>query len=142
MLTGGYFYRSEFRPDQAFRIFNTWLGDPGKLVFLEKVIDVINKEGLLEKITDTGEQLISDLTAAQNKYPQYVENTRGRGTFVAIDFKNAALRDQAIKELHLLGIHCGGSGDRSLRIRTTLTFSKKHVDIFIEKFNTMLSSWK
>ena len=41
MLSGGFFYKSHLRPDKGFRIFNTWLGDPSKLILLEKVIEVI-----------------------------------------------------------------------------------------------------
>ena len=30
MLTGGIYHKPEFRPKQAYRIFNTWVGDPSK----------------------------------------------------------------------------------------------------------------
>lgn len=142
MLTGGFFYKSEFRPDQPFRIFNTWLGDPAKLVLLERVIQVIQSEQLLEKITKTGEKLVGGLKSLQSKYPDFVEAARGKGTFAAIDFKSPDLRDRAVRDLHLAGVHCGGSGDRSLRIRTTLTFNETHTDIFLNKFDSVLSKWK
>ncbi|QQP31479.1 Uncharacterized protein FKW44_025090, partial [Caligus rogercresseyi] len=29
MLTGGLYHKRELRPKQSFRIFNTWVGDPG-----------------------------------------------------------------------------------------------------------------
>ncbi|CAB4056015.1 ABAT [Lepeophtheirus salmonis] len=35
MLTGGLYHKKELRPKQGFRIFNTWVGDPGKLILLE-----------------------------------------------------------------------------------------------------------
>ena len=140
MLSGGFFYKSEFRPDKAFRIFNTWLGDPGKLVLLEAVIRTIQSEGLLEKITKTGEYLLNGLEATQNSHSNNLERARGKGTFAAIDFKSAAMRDRVIKELHEKGIHCGGSGDRSLRIRTSLTFNNHHANIFLDRFNQVLSS--
>ncbi|KAI1280782.1 4-aminobutyrate aminotransferase, mitochondrial [Halotydeus destructor] len=141
MLSGGYFYRPEFRPEAPFRIFNTWLGDPGKLVFLAKVVEVVKRENLVQKIAETGTHLISGMTKLQGSYPQYIENARGKGTFAAIDFKTAELRDKAVKDFHVNGVHCGGSGERTLRIRTTLTFNKNHVDIFLDKFNTVLSTW-
>ena len=31
MLTGGLYHTKELRPKQAYRIFNTWCGDPGKV---------------------------------------------------------------------------------------------------------------
>ena len=141
MLLGGYFYRSEFRPDQAFRVFNTWLGDPSKLVLLEAVIKEIRNKDLLQNIEETGKVLRNGLEEIQKQFPKYLENARGRGTYCAIDFKTPSLRDKGIKELHLQGIHCGGSGDRTLRIRTTLTFNATHAKLFLDRFNRVMSSW-
>ena len=31
MLTGGLYHKAELRPRQPYRIFNTWVGDPGKV---------------------------------------------------------------------------------------------------------------
>ena len=33
MLTGGIYHKKAFRPKQAYRIFNTWVGDPSKTTF-------------------------------------------------------------------------------------------------------------
>ena len=30
MLTGGFYHTAEMRPNQPFRIFNTWVGDPSE----------------------------------------------------------------------------------------------------------------
>jgi 4-aminobutyrate aminotransferase/(S)-3-amino-2-methylpropionate transaminase len=141
MLIGGYFYRPEFQPDAPFRIFNTWLGDPGKLLFLEAVVDEIKQKGLLQKISQTGNVFLTGLENLQSEFPSFIENARGKGTFVAIDFKTAQLRDTAVKQLHLNGVHCGGSGERTLRIRTTLTFTEDHVKVFLNRFRQVLSQW-
>ena len=58
MQIGGFFYKQPFRPDQAFRIFNTWLGDPSKLIFLDAVVKVIKSENLVEKIAKTGDYML------------------------------------------------------------------------------------
>lgn len=141
MLVGGYYYRPEFRPDAPFRIFNTWLGDPSKLLLLEAVVEEIKQQGLLQQITKTGNIFLSELERLQTEFPSFIENARGKGTFLAIDFKTPELRDRAVKQLHLNGIHCGGSGDRTLRIRTTLTFSEEHVNVFQKRFRQVLSKW-
>ena len=97
MLIGGFFYKHPFRPDKPYRIFNTWLGDPSKLILLQEVVKVIQKENLLAKITQTGDYLLKGLESAQNQYSNFVLNARGRGTFCAIDFKTPELRDKAVK---------------------------------------------
>lgn len=97
MLIGGFFYKNPFRPDKPYRIFNTWLGDPSKLVLLEQVVKQIKENNLLAKITETGNYLLAGLEDSQRAFPNLVLNARGKGTFCAIDFQTPELRDKAIK---------------------------------------------
>jgi 4-aminobutyrate aminotransferase-like enzyme len=46
---------------QAFRIFNTWVGDPSKLVLLSAVLDTITEEKLLDLVSSTGTHLLKGL---------------------------------------------------------------------------------
>lgn len=50
---------------QGHRIFNTWVGDPSKLVLLEEVVKVIRKENLIHNVRVTGDYLLSELRNAQ-----------------------------------------------------------------------------
>ena len=45
-----------------YRIYNTWMGDPAKLLMFDKVIDVVEKEGLLESTRIAGAALLAGLT--------------------------------------------------------------------------------
>lgn len=138
MLLGGYFYKPSLRPKQAYRVFNTWMGDPAKLILLEKVIDVIKKDHLIKNIESVGKRLLNGLNelAANNK--SIVTNPRGVGTFCAIDFKDSDTRDKAIEKLSLKGVYSGGCGANALRVRTTLVFGDKHTDILLDKLNQVV----
>lgn len=138
MLTGGYFYRDEFRPKEGYRVFNTWLGDPSKMVLLQEVIRVVQEQDLLKNVESTGKVLMGGLEGLQKEYSGKISNVRGRGMFVAMDFVDGAARDKAVKALHKKGVHCGGSGNRSLRIRTALIFENKHAAIFLDRLNHVL----
>lgn len=138
MLTGGYFYKSHLRPDQGFRIFNTWLGDPSKLILLEKVVEVIKRDNLLDKITKVGDSLLKNLKDISKRYPNLVMNARGIGTYCAVDFSTPEMRNLVVQELHKAGVHCGGSGVKSLRVRTSLTFNETHSDIFIDRLDRVM----
>ncbi|KAG1682967.1 4-aminobutyrate aminotransferase, mitochondrial [Nymphon striatum] len=140
MATGGFYYKKEFRPDQAYRIYNTWMGDPIRLMILQESVKVIKSDGLLEVVKDSGKKLLSGLRALQEKYPQYLLNSRGLGTFCSVDFADAKLRDAAVQALHDVGVHCGGCGEKTFRIRTALIFTSAHVDIFLNKFDQVLSA--
>lgn len=54
MQTGGYYYKDPWRPAQPYRIFNTWLGEPSRILLLEAVINTIKSEKLLELNRKTG----------------------------------------------------------------------------------------
>ena len=57
MLTGGFYHKPELRPKQAWRIFNTWVGDPSKLVLLDSVLKTIKQDNLLELTRKAGDVL-------------------------------------------------------------------------------------
>lgn len=138
MLLGGYFYKPTYRPGQAYRVFNTWMGDPSKLILLESVIGVIKHENLLQKIEQTGQRLQKGLVSLQDKYKGLMSNVRGRGTFCAIDFPNSQARDKVLEQLPLHGVYAGGCGEKSVRVRTALVFTDKHTDILLDRLDKVL----
>lgn len=132
MLTGGFYYREEMRPQEPFRIFNTWVGDPSKIVLLRAVLSTIRDEHLLDLVSDTGGHLLKGLRELELKYPFYASNARGLGTLCSLDFPNTSERDQMVIGLRNRGVNTGPGGERSLRLRPSLTFTKGHADIFLE----------
>ncbi|XP_045213586.2 4-aminobutyrate aminotransferase, mitochondrial-like [Mercenaria mercenaria] len=139
MLTGGFYKKESFKPKEGFRIFNTWVGDPSKIALLEEVVKVIKEENLLHSMKVTGDYLLSGLKLMQAKYPEILSKSRGLGTLCAIDCNNTATRDKVMANLRKKGIHTGACGETSLRFRTTLLFQNKHVDVFMERFDDVLS---
>ncbi|XP_056001745.1 4-aminobutyrate aminotransferase, mitochondrial-like [Ostrea edulis] len=132
MLTGGFYYRENMRPQEAFRIFNTWVGDPSKMVLLRAVLNTIREERLLNLVSSTGVHLLKGLREIELKYPAFIRNARGLGTLCSVDFPNNSERDKVIQGLRNRGVNTGPSGDRSLRLRPSLIFTKVHSDIFLE----------
>lgn len=111
MQLGGYFHSKDFRPDQEYRIFNTWCGDPGKLIILEGVLEVIKRDNLLDNVRKTGDVLLKGLIDAQNEFHCILDSARGRGTFLAINAKDGATRDKIVGKLKQQGIQSGGCGE-------------------------------
>ena len=99
MLTGGYYSLPEFRLQQGYRIFNTWMGDPSKVVLLEKVIEVIQRDKLLDSVQASGKRLMNGLKELCQKYPQHILNYRGIGSFCAFDSPTAEKRDEIVAKL-------------------------------------------
>ncbi|XP_005811779.1 4-aminobutyrate aminotransferase, mitochondrial isoform X1 [Xiphophorus maculatus] len=142
LLTGGYYQKDELQADKPYRIFNTWMGDPSKNLFLVEVLNVIRRENLLEEVARSGKALLNGLYELQAQYPGLLSRARGQGTFCAIDVRDAATRDRLLLQARDKGVLLGGCGDQSIRFRPALVFKEYHVHIFLNIFNDVLAQYK
>ena len=67
LQTGGYYTKLEFRPKEGYRIFNTWMGDPSKIIQLQAHLDAMENERLLENTIITGRYLLNGLNELQSQ---------------------------------------------------------------------------
>ena len=58
MQTGGFYTKSKFRPKEGYRIFNTWMVDPSKMIQLEAYLQTVERDSLLKNTRITGEDLL------------------------------------------------------------------------------------
>lgn len=136
--SGGFYYKKELRPVQAYRIFNTWMGDNARTAYFEKIVDVILSEDLVAKTARTGDFLYKEMVKIQDKFPGLVQSTRGQGTFIAFDGKTSAVRDQIVGAMRNQGLLVGPSGDAAVRLRPALIFNEEHASIFLEHYEAAL----
>lgn len=85
--------------------------------------------------------MLTGLKGLCKEYPHLINSARGLGTFNAFDGVDAGVRDQIVGKLKNIGVLTGGSGDKTLRVRPSLIFTKKHCDIFMDKLDTVLKSF-
>lgn len=142
MQLGGYYMKEEFRPSQPYRIFNTWMGDPGKLLLLQGVLSVMKRDSLLSVVQKSGEKLLNGLYDLQKEFPALLSAARGRGTFLAISCSSTKIRDDLVNRLKQKGIQSGGCGENSIRLRPALIFQTHHADIFLDRFRQVLRETK
>jgi len=142
MLSGGFYYTDELKPTEGYRIYNTWVGDPSKLILLEQVIDEIFTKHLLDNVIDTGKILLKGLEDLQTQHPGMLQNARGLGSLVAVDMSSTALRDKIMGRLRNYGVHTGGCGTATLRLRPSLLFKQLHANIFLETLSRVLNELK
>jgi len=140
MLTGGIYHKKAFRPKQAYRIFNTWVGDPSKLILLDAVLKTIKQDNLLANTEAAGKTLLDGLKGLEKKFPQYLHSSRGLGTFCAVDCDSGARRDTILARLRNEGVNCGGCGSAAIRLRPALIFTPDHANIFLDKMEKVLNN--
>ncbi|KPI91462.1 4-aminobutyrate aminotransferase, mitochondrial [Papilio xuthus] len=132
MLTGGFYFSESFKPPHPYRVFNTWMGDPGKLILLEKVLEVIKSDNLIRLTQEVGGHLKKGLHQLEKEFPNVINSVRGRGTFLAFDATTSELRDKINNNMKKNGVLGGSCGERAIRIRPALVFQKKHADIYLD----------
>ncbi|CAK1581944.1 unnamed protein product [Parnassius mnemosyne] len=141
MLTGGFYFSEEFKPLHPYRVFNTWMGDPGKLILLKQVLTVIKNDNLICQTQETGKYLKEGLHQLENEYPNIINSVRGRGTFLAYNAPTTELRDKINNTLKKNGVLSGVCGEKTIRIRPALIFEKKHAEIYLDTLRNIFKEF-
>jgi L-lysine 6-transaminase len=113
------------------RINSTWGGNIVDMVRSTMQMEIIQEDDLISSAKEVGEYFLSRL----GNFHGRVSNIRGRGLMLAFDFDSTEQRNSFLVRLEedMLALPCG---NKSVRFRPHLTFSKMDVDEamgFIEK---------
>lgn len=136
----GYYYTDELQMTLPYRIYNTWMGDPAKLLILDKVNQVVEADGLMESTREAGDTLLAGLKSLADEYPQHFYDPRGAGTLCAVNTSTADVRAAVLGGMRQQGVLLGACGDTAIRFRPPLTFAKKHADIVIDRFHKVAAA--
>ncbi|KAH7073688.1 aminotransferase class-III-domain-containing protein [Paraphoma chrysanthemicola] len=136
---GYYFGNNDLRPNKPYRQFNTWMGDPARAILFREIIKEIERMDLVRSTAATGDYLYSGLERLAERYPQEIQNLRGKGqgTFIAWD---SPRRDEVLKKAKSQGVNIGGSGERAVRLRPMLIFQNHHADMLLERLEKVFGA--
>jgi L-lysine 6-transaminase len=131
IMAGG---RVDEVPDNVFavsgRINSTWGGNLTDMVRCRRILEIVEREGLISAAGRKGERLVVALMQIAAERPASVTNVRGRGLMAAVDLPDRATRDRVLTALrddeHVLVL---GSGDRSVRFRPALSVTDDELDL-------------
>jgi L-lysine 6-transaminase len=123
------------------RINSTWGGNLTDMVRSRRVLEVIERDRLIERAATLGEYLLAGLGRLAARRPALVSHPRGRGLMCAITLPSAALRDAVVGRLraqeHVLMLGCGES---SLRLRPALTVRSAELDRGLAALDRVLAA--
>jgi L-lysine 6-transaminase len=124
-------------PDNVFtvsgRINSTWGGGLVDMVRSRRLLEIIERDGLLSRAAASGAWFLAELQEFGARYPGLVSNVRGRGLMCAFDLSDAAQRDSLIGALRAEErILLLPSGPRSIRFRPALTISEDELAVGIK----------
>ncbi len=121
------------------RINSTWGGNLVDMVRSSKILEIIEQDKLLNKVTVTGAYLQERLHKLAEKY-DLISNVRGLGLITAFDFPDKLRRDQFIKKGLENNVMFLGCGDRSIRFRPALIIQEKHIDEGLDVMEKVLTA--
>lgn len=138
MQIAGFYTKADLVPEKPYRVFNTWMGDPSKLLMLEAVLECIEKDGLVQNAAVTGDYMMKGLHALATKHPGKLAAVRGVGTLVAVDLPSGPQRDRAVDSLRAKGVDIAACGSATVRCRPGLYFTPNHAQVFLDAFDEVL----
>lgn len=124
---------------ESSRINSTFGGNFVDILRFKLILEVIEKENLVENARIVGEYLLEKLQDLALRFPEKVTNPRGRGLMAAINLPSGIQRDKMREVLYEDGLIILACGDSAIRFRPHLNVSKEEIQLAIDKIENNLS---
>lgn len=109
------------------RINSTWGGNLVDMVRAQRYLEIIQEDNLLANAESTGNLLLSELKAFQERHEGLISNARGRGLMCAFDVKTSEQRKLLREKAYEVGLLILACGERSIRFRPALNITPDEV---------------
>jgi L-lysine 6-transaminase len=122
------------------RINSTWGGGLVDMVRSRRLLEIIDRDGLIEHAAQVGDWLLGELVALAERHADVASNVRGRGLMCAFDLPDARVRDVAqelLREDHVLVLPCG---ERSIRFRPALDATEPELEFGLAALDRTLTT--
>ncbi|MEV6321546.1 L-lysine 6-transaminase [Nocardia sp. NPDC051787] len=141
VMAGG---RVDEVPDNVFavssRLNSTWGGNLVDMVRTRRILEVIERDELIERSRRLGAHLLDRLAGVAARHADASE-ARGRGLMCAITLSSARLRDEVLSALHERErVLILGTGERGIRFRPPLTVTIAELDEAVDALDRVLTS--
>lgn len=118
---------------ESSRINSTFGGNFIDMMRFKLILEVIEKENLIENATTVGNYLLNGLKDLEQQFPDVISNARGRGLMCAVDLPSGENRDKLREVLYDDGVIVLACGDHSIRFRPHLNVSEEEIQIALDK---------
>ena len=125
---------------ESSRINSTFGGNFIDMLRFQLVLEVIENENLVENSKVVGEFLLDGLLKLEQKFPEQIFASRGKGLMCAFDLKDHDTRNWLREKLYDEGIIVLTCGDQSIRFRPHLNVTKEEINIVLDKINSIFEN--
>ncbi|MEM1042111.1 MAG: L-lysine 6-transaminase [Bacteroidota bacterium] len=109
------------------RINSTWGGNIVDMVRFDRILEIIEEDGLVENAATQGAYLQARLRDFAERYDS-VTNPRGQGLMCAFDLTTPGIRDLVRHKAYEHGLVILGCGERTIRFRPAISVSEDDLD--------------
>lgn len=124
---------------ESSRINSTFGGNFIDILRFQLILEVIEKENLVENARVVGEYLLQGLQNLAQKFPDKISNPRGRGLMAAFDLSSSAQRDHLREVLYEDGLIILACGDQAIRFRPHLNVTNEEIQLALNKIESNIS---
>ena len=110
------------------------------MVGSRRLLEIIDRNGLIEHAAKVGDWLLSELVALGGRHTALASNIRGRGLMCAFDLPDTQTRDVAqrlLRDDHVLVLPCG---ERSIRVRQALDVTEPELEFGLAALDRTLTT--
>lgn len=125
---------------ESSRINSTFGGNFIDMLRFQLVLEIIENENLVENSKVVGEFLLEGLLKLEQKFPEHIFASRGKGLMCAFDLKDHDTRNWLREKLYDEGIIVLTCGDQSIRFRPHLNVTKEEIQIVLDKINSIFEN--
>jgi L-lysine 6-transaminase len=122
------------------RINSTWGGGLVDMVRSRRLLEIIERDRLIEAAAETGRWFVKELQALQDRHQAVVSNARGRGLMCALDLPDPGSREQVVGAMReaeqVLILACG---ERSIRFRPQLGVTEEELQSGLDALDRCLA---
>jgi L-lysine 6-transaminase len=122
------------------RISSTWGGGLADMVRSTRLLEIIERDGLIEQAGQTGAWLLGELRALGQRHPEVVSNVRGRGLMCSLDLPGPKTRDTALRLLREQRVIMLPCGERSIRFRPALDVTEADLEFGLNALDRVLAA--
>jgi L-lysine 6-transaminase len=122
------------------RINSTWGGGLADMVRSRRLLEIIERDGLIDHAAKAGNWLLGELRALAERHPELASNVRGRGLMCAFDLPSRPARDTAVRMLleeHVVLLPCG---EQTIRFRPTLDVTEQDLAFGLAALDRVLAA--
>jgi L-lysine 6-transaminase len=122
------------------RINSTWGGGLADMVRSRRLLEIIERDELIDKAAKVGDWLLGELQALGERHTELVSNVRGRGLMCALDLPARAARDTVVRRMLDERVIVLPAGERTVRFRPALDVTEQELEFGLAALDRVLDA--